>query len=203
VSELSAWRTVGPWDGIASPGHLGISGETGITISPRHDLALAYVITSDKDQAATAELLLQRLGIELPLKPKATSRGDLTLVWSGPSQWLAVSTQAGLSRRLAEALKGRAAITDQSDARAVLVLEGARVRDALAKGCPVDLHPRSFRSGDAAVTAIAGIGVQLWQAEESDALTVAVARSMAGSFWSWLTHSATEFGVEVLAPAKP
>jgi sarcosine oxidase subunit gamma len=194
---------VGPWDGIASPGHFGISGETGITITPRHDLALTYVITSEKDQAATAELFLQRFGIELPSQPKAASRDDLALVWSGPSQWLAVSTQAGLSRRLAGALKGRAAITDQSDARAVLVLEGARVRDALAKGCPVDLHPRSFGSGDAAVTAIAGIGVQFWQAKEGDALTIAVARSMAGSFWSWLTHSAAEFGVEVRAPAKP
>jgi sarcosine oxidase subunit gamma len=194
---------VGPWDGIASPGHLGTSGETGITITPRHDLALAYVIASDKDEVATAELFLQRLGIKLPLKPRATSSGNLTLVWSGPSQWLAVSTQAGLSRRLAEELKGRATIADQTDARAVLVLEGARVRDVLAKGCPVDLHPHGFGPGDAAVTAIVGIGVQLWQAKKSDALTIAVARSMAGSFWSWLTHSAAEFGVEVRAPAKP
>jgi sarcosine oxidase subunit gamma len=203
VFELSTWRPVGPWDGIASSGHLGISGEAGITITPRHDLALAYVIASDKDQAATADVFSRQFGIELLSKPKATSRGDLTLVWSGPSQWLAVSTQAGLSRRLAEELRGLAAITDQSDARAVLVLEGARVRDALAKGCPVDLHPRSFGSGDAAVTAIAGIGVQLWQAEEGDAFTIAIARSMAGSFWSWLTHSVAEFGVEVRAPAKP
>ena len=202
MSELSAWRAIGAWDGVAIAGRLGISGETGITITPRHDLSLAYVIASERE-AATAELFSRRFRIELPVKPKAVGLGDLTIVWSGPSQWLALSGQAGLWRRLAEELNGHAAITDQSAARAVLVLEGARVRDLLAKGCPIDLHPRSFSRGDAAVTTIAGIGVQLWQAEDSDAFTIAVSRSMAGSFWSWLTHCAAEFGVEVRAPANP
>jgi sarcosine oxidase subunit gamma len=201
---VSGWRRIGAWNGIAVDGHLGagISGEAGVTITPRHDLTLAYVIASANDQATTADLVSHQFGIELPLKPKAISRGDLTIVWSGPSQWLAVSREAGLVRRLMEELKGHAAITDQSDGRAVLVLEGDHVRDMLAKGCPVDLHPRSFSCGDAAVTVIAGIGVQLWQMEDGESFHVAVARSMAGSFWSWLTHSAAEFGVEVRAPVE-
>ncbi|MET0277223.1 MAG: sarcosine oxidase subunit gamma family protein [Pseudorhodoplanes sp.] len=202
MSELSEWRATGAWDGVAIPGRLGITGEAGITVTPRHDLALAYVIASERDQASSAELLSDRFGIELPVKPKAIGRGDLTMVWSGPSQWLAVSEKAALARRLVDALGRRMAITDQSAARAVLVLEGARVRDLLAKGCPVDLHPRSFLRGDAAVTIIAGIGAQLWQADGSDALYIVVARSMAGSFWSWLTHSAGEFGVEVRAAVE-
>jgi sarcosine oxidase subunit gamma len=196
MSELSVWRRIGAWDGIASPGRLGISGATGVTITPRYELALAYVIAGEKDLGA-ADVFSRQFGIELPLKPKAVSRRDVTLVWSGPSQWLVVSRQVGLARRLAGDLRGVAAITDQSDARAVLVLEGPRVRDALAKGCPVDLHPRCFSRGDAAMTTFAGIGVQLWHAEDGDAFHVAVARSMAGSFWSWLICSATEFGVDV------
>jgi sarcosine oxidase subunit gamma len=199
---VSGWRRIGAWNGIAVDGHLGagISGEAGVTITPRHDLALAYIIASANDQVATADLVSRQFGIELPLKPKAISRGELTIIWSGPSQWLAVSEKTGLAHRLADALGGRAAITDQSDARAILLLEGARVREIFAKGCPVDLHQRSFSHGDAAVTAIAGIGVQLWQVEDGESFHVAVARSTAGSFWSWLTQSAAEFGVEVRAP---
>jgi sarcosine oxidase subunit gamma len=196
---MAAWRRIGAWDGIARPGHVGISGAKGVVITPRHDLAAACLIGSERDADAIAGVFSQRFGIELPMTPKAASQGDLTLVWSGPSQWLALSRQSGLARRLADALRDRAAITDQSDARAMLVLEGAHMRDTLAKGCPIDLHPRSFCRGAAALTTIAGIGVQLWQTHDSDAFHIAVARSMAGSFWTWLTHSASEFGADVRA----
>jgi sarcosine oxidase subunit gamma len=168
-------------------------------ITPRQDLALAYVIGSDRESSAVAAAFSRQFGIDLPTTSKAASQGDLTLVWSGPSQWLALSREAGLARRLVNELRDLAAITDQSDARAVLVLEGANVRDTLAKGCPIDLHPRNFSRGTAAVTSIAGIGVQIWQTPDSDAFHIAIARSMAGSFWSWLAHSASEFGVDVRA----
>lgn len=201
MSETAAWRRVGAWDGVVLPGHIGISGATGVVITPRDRLAAANVIGSERDAAAIATVFSQRFGIDLPTTPKAASQGDLTLVWSGPSQWLALSRQAGLARRLADQLRDLAAITDQSDARAVLLLDGANVRDTLAKGCPIDLHPRSFSRGAAAVTAIAGIGAQLWQTPDSDAFHIAVARSMAGSFWSWLQHSVSEFGADVRAPS--
>jgi hypothetical protein len=41
-----------------------------------------------------------------------------------------------------------------------------RVRDVLAKGVPLDLHPRSFRTGDVASTLVAYIGVQIQQLDE-------------------------------------
>lgn len=172
-------------------------------MTPRHDLALAYVIASEKDQAATVEVFARKFGLELPMKPSATGGDELTMVWAGPSQWLAVSRKPGVAGRLAEELKGHAAISDQGDGRAVLMLEGTHVREMLAKGCPVDLHPRSFSRGDAIVTTMAGIGVQLWQMPESDAFHLAIARSMVGSFWSWLTHSAAQFGVEVRQSLEP
>ena len=125
---------------------------------------------------------------------------SLDLLWSGPAQWLAVSVRPQMPAELASELAGMAAVTDQTDARAVLRLNGPHVRDVLAKGCPVDLHERVFRRGDTILTAIGGIGVQIWWADVDDAVHLAVPRSMAGSFWSWLLPSAQEFGVEVLLP---
>ncbi len=52
-------------------------------------------------------------------------------------------------------------MSDQSDARLVLHLSGPRVRDVLAKGVPIDLHPKVFKPGDVATTLIAYIGVQI------------------------------------------
>lgn len=204
MSEVSSrWRRIGAWEGVAVPGRIGEAEPAGVIVSPRHDLALAYVIASERDQAATVGVFARRFGLELPMKPAATGGDELTMVWAGASQWLAVSRKPDVARRLAEELKALAAISDQGDGRAVLMLEGAQVREMLAKGCPVDLHPRSFSRGDAIVTTIAGIGVQLWQMPDSDAFHLAIARSMAASFWSWLTHSAAQFGVEVRHSIEP
>ena len=88
-------------------------------------------------------------------------------------------------------------MTDQSDARLVLLLSGPRVRDVLAKGVPVDLHPKAFKPGDVANTIVAHIGVQIDMLDDAPIYQLTAPRSTAGSFWSWLTASAAEFGYEV------
>ncbi|MYZ50505.1 sarcosine oxidase subunit gamma, partial [Propylenella binzhouense] len=135
-----------------------------------------------------------------PRRPGWVRGGAGLLIWSGPDRWLAAGPALDVPR-LAAALAGLAAIADQSDGRALLRLSGPRVRDVLAKGAMIDLHPRAFGTSDAAVTAIAQIGVEIWQVDDRPAFELAIARSMAGSFWSWLAASAAEFGFEVLAPA--
>jgi methylglutamate dehydrogenase subunit D len=169
-------------------------------MAPRHDFSFACVIGGE-DNLRLTDVFVSRYGIEPPQAPRTAPGEKLDLVWAGPSQWLAVSIRPGMPAELAAELKDIAAVSDQTDARAVLRLRGARVRDALAKGCPVDLHPRAFGRGYTAITSIGGIGVQIWWTDVDDALHLAVPRSMAGSFWSWFLPSAQEFGVEVL-PAK-
>lgn len=196
-----AWRKTGVWTGIAGPATTGVrEREPGVIVTPRHDLSLAVVIGAHGDEGGLDRKFAERYAIEPPHKLRVVCGATLDLVWTGPSQWLAVSTRPAMPSELASELAGIAAITDQTDARAVMRLNGAHVRDALAKGCPVDLHPKSFRPGDTAITAIGGIGVQLWWADVDDGLHLAVPRSMAGSFWSWLLPSAQEFGVELRPP---
>jgi len=198
---MSSWQRRGVWDGIAVPGVSGATDrEPGVIVTPRHDLSVAYVIGGE-DQDVSARFV-SRFAIEPPQTPRIVAGDMLDLVWSGPSQWLALSGNPRMPSELAAQLAGVAAISDQTDARAILGLSGRNVRDALAKGCPVDLHPRAFRRGDTVITAIGGVGVQVWWPESEDALHLSVPRSMAGSFWSWLLPSAQEFGVKVLPPGR-
>jgi heterotetrameric sarcosine oxidase gamma subunit len=195
----SSWWRKGAWDGISKTGRSGAEGvDPGVIVTPRHDFSLATVIGIEGDRTLT-EHFGSRSGIEPPDAPRAIPGAKLDLLWAGPSQWLAVSVRPAMPAELAADLQGIAAVSDQTDARAVLRLRGVRVRDVLAKGCPVDLHPRAFRRGDTFITAIGGIGVQVWWTDVDDALHLAIPRSMAGSFWSWLLPSAHEFGVEVLS----
>jgi sarcosine oxidase subunit gamma len=66
-----------------------------------------------------------------------------------------------------------------------------------AKGLALDLHPRNFRSGDVALSSVAHIDMHIWQTDEVPSFKLAVARSMAASFWAWLVHAGSEFGLSV------
>ena len=136
----------------------------------------------------------------MPRGPKRVVAKGLALIGTAPGQWLAVAeddSSRQMLDALAKQLAGHAAITEQSDSKAVIRISGARARDVMAKGCSLDLHPRVFKPGDAATTAVALIDCQLWQIDDAPSYDLAVPSSFAESFWSWLTASAAEFGYSV------
>ena len=186
---------------IGLPGRSGrAEGEPGVTVRPRDDLALAKLIARKGRAADLAAAIRSRYGLDLPTTPKRAEQGDLAFIWSGPGQWLAVAEDGrDLARELTDAVGAFAAVSDQSDGLAVLRVSGPHARDALIKGVGLDLHPRAFGPGDAAVTVIAHIGAQLWQLDDRPTYEIAVYRSFAGSLWRWLEASAAEFGCAVEA----
>jgi sarcosine oxidase subunit gamma len=181
-------------------GDHGRSGATGLTIHERTDLGLASVFARRGNTDAVTEAVRVGYGAELSTCSQISVGPAVAFVGSGPAHWLAVSEKLAcgdLARDLAAGLAGLASVSDQSDGRAVLRLSGARVRDVLAKGLPIDLHPRAFRTGDAATSIISHIGIQLWQVDDAPTYDIVFFRSLAGSFWKWLTDSAAEYGYRV------
>lgn len=190
-----SWRARGAWHGIVAPGRYGRSrGEPGVRAQLREGLSIATIIARKGQEARTTDILAELAGTKSLAERRVTRGGAGDVVWSGQNQWLLVSDRAGFVPQVSLKLTGFAAVSDQTDARAVLRLSGPRVRDVLAKGCMVDLHPRAFAAADTAITSIAHIGVQIWQIGDDPIYDLAVARSMAGSFWSWFEESAAEFG---------
>ncbi|KAB0683001.1 sarcosine oxidase subunit gamma [Aureimonas leprariae] len=154
-------------------------------------------LTARKDRTADlAEALRTAHGVDLQSGPKVSRAGSLAFVGTGPDTWLAVCEDGGwrFARDLARAVEGRGSVCDQSSGYGVLRLSGPNVRDTLAKGVPIDLHPAAFAPGDAAVTLASHVGIVLWQVDEAPTYDVAVFRSFAASFAHWLVASAEEFG---------
>lgn len=213
--------------GLAEVGRHGhAEGAPGLTVREVSGLALATVIARRGQSSRLAGLLEAAMGIKLPVEPArvegpAGSAGEgIALVFAGPGQWLAVADRAAAERmalsggfdpgRAAGAafetllrgiVAGAAAVTDQSDGRGVLRLSGPRARDVLAKGTTIDLHPRRFSPGDAAMTWCAHLDVTLWQRDAEPTYEIVVPRGFAGTFWHWLMESAAEYGVAVAPPA--
>jgi len=171
----------------------------GVHAAALENLGLASIIVRRDAPADILSSLTRLLGVAPPAAPRMARSRDAALIWAGPSQWLFMSRDHAQVEKLAVTLAGLAAVADQSDSRAVLRVSGPRIRDVLAKGCLVDLHPRVFTSGDVASTSIAHIGVHLWQVDDAPTYDLAVFRSMAASFWSWFSASAAEYGYEVAA----
>lgn len=191
--------------GLALPGRYGAAnGGPGVVLSERADLALAAVMVRKGASEALARRVRAVFGLDLPTTPRRATRGSLAFVWAGPGCWLAVTEGrdgTSLEELLRHDLSNLASISDQSDGRAVVRIAGGRARDVLAKGVPVDLNPRVFTAGDAAVTTVGHIAVHLWQLDETPTYEFAVFRSYAAAFWRWLVDSAAEFGAVIVGPS--
>jgi sarcosine oxidase subunit gamma len=184
------------------PGRFGARAEVPGLIIAERTLALASVIARRGQADALATAVAASYRVALPMGPRRATGEEVRFVGVGPGQWLASAEGAAAAEfvsRLRSRLDPFAAVMDQSDSRLFIRLTGARVRDVLAKGVAVDLHPRAFKVGDVATTLVAHIGVQIDMIDDAPTYQLAAPRSMAGSFWSWLTASAAEFGYEVVA----
>jgi sarcosine oxidase subunit gamma len=198
VAEVPS-QLVSALDGAVNAGRHGRrAGDPGVIASEITNAGFALVTARKGQRAALADAVRTTFAIELPDRPRRVAGRDMAFIWSGPEQWLAhmgPAPSAGMEAVLAP-LAGMAALVDQSHGRTMLRVAGPRVRDTLAKGFPIDLHPRTFRPGDTAVTAVAHIGAQIWQIDDAPTYEIAVARGFALSFWHWLEASAAEYGID-------
>ena len=137
------------------------------------------------------------LGVALPRTVGQTTRkGAYDVLWLGPDEWLVVSaSDAALAERLQAAAaegEGNAQVLDVSANRTILELGGPQAREVLEKGCPVDLHPRSFADDTAVVTTIARVPVILWKSDET-MFRILPRASLATYVAAWLVDAMQEF----------
>ena len=152
------------------------------------------------DDAAFRQAVSGVLGMGLPVKACSTAdNGALRIVWAGPDDWFIVGPRGqaeALVSRLREALDGQHhAVTDVSSGYTVLHLSGTPVRDVLAQGCPLDLHPRVFASGTSAGSHFFKASVWLWQTDEAPVYELLVRRSFMGYVWLMLERTTAECGL--------
>ena len=128
-----------------------------------------------------------------------SSAGERHVVWLGPDEFLIIC-EADKDAELASTLEStlntqHCAVTNITDALAAFHLKGAAVRQVLAKGCAIDLHPGSFASGDAAQTLLSHAAVTMLALSDNE-LIVICRTSFAPYMHDWLLDAALEYGVK-------
>lgn len=172
----------------------------GVLAAERNGLEIATIVARRGLGARLAELFRASFGVEPPNGPRRASHGAVAIAGIGPQTWLAMRDGGGngFVESLRRSLGDCASVSDQSDAHAILRLTGPRVRAALAKLTPIDIHPRSFPVHSVAPTICGYLNVILWRLEDTapgDPLfEIWVGRSLAVSLHQAVCHGAAEFG---------
>ncbi|WP_158964650.1 sarcosine oxidase subunit gamma [Chachezhania sediminis] len=127
--------------------------------------------------AALSRALDAAFGLSLPDVGAATAGGSARVIWFGRGQYLLIGPAPVAD------LANVAAVTDQSDAWAVVRLSGEGADEVLARLVPVDMRPAVFGEGAAIRTYLGHMTVSI--ARDDDAkgpgYRIMAFRSMAGT----------------------
>jgi sarcosine oxidase subunit gamma len=109
-----------------------------------------YHVMTRGDCKAVAERLSKRLALDIPLTPNTTSTNSqhLKALWFGPGRWLVFSP---VEQWCLDDIQD-CAVTELSDSRRLFRLSGAKVRERLATGCPLNLSDTAMPPGSCAMT---------------------------------------------------
>jgi sarcosine oxidase subunit alpha len=182
---------------------------TGATIDPRHDARHRLAARADDlvraslsgDVVIETVAFLAQVDLRLdhslvglapfplPLEPNTTwERDERAALWLGPDEWMILGPPHGGSDivRELEGLLGdrHHSVVDVSANRVAIELGGPGRFDLMAKGCSLDLHPRSWGPGRSAQTILAKAQVILH--ERADSTGIFVRSSFADYLVDWL-----------------
>jgi sarcosine oxidase subunit gamma len=174
--------------------------EPGVWLRERAGLGLWQIAAWRAAEVAPLRATLaERLGLDLPESAAAVGTWLLTAFQIAPRRWWLVEEPGGtIAAGLAQALAGRAALTDLAHARSALRLGGPQSRSVLAGLCRIDLHPSALPPGRSAQTALAQVPVLIHALSEPRSFDLYLPRSYAGSALAALLDAAEPFGLEIL-----
>jgi len=171
------------------------TGQPGLAVRELPEIAYLN-LRGQPDDERFVRAAEKAIGIVLPLTPNTVNRNEQDgLLWLAPTEWLLVTRMAQKQTQvhnLGESLNGLfAGVTDVSGYYTTLSIAGRDARAVLARGCPLDLHPRVFGPDQCAQTLFAKATMMLHQTDGSPAFHMIVRRSFADYVWRWLQDAIT------------
>lgn len=164
-----------------------------LTCAPAPGLIVLRLRADDPDARAIAAGVL---GVTLPSGPARPVLGPAQDVfWTAPDAFLLDAGSAEVASNVAAglraALAGRhAACHPIGDARTRFEVAGDAAPGVLEKGTGIDLDPRVFTPGSAALARFASLTVLLVRRDAAPALAILADRPAGTYLWDWLTDAA-------------
>jgi len=126
------------------------------------------------------------------------SNNDTRILWNGPKNWLLVSTKKDLLKNILEVFKETDfAVTDLSNSKAIIEIEGQDAKEVLKKGCPFNFN--ILEKNNSINSTYNGIAFTVDMLEtDLDKVRLFALRSFGESLHHSITDASLEFGFKSL-----
>ena len=123
---------------------------------------------------------------------------DTRILWSGPKNWLLISTKKDLLKNNTEIFKETDfAVTDLSHSRAIIELEGRYAKEVLKKGCPFNFN--ILKKNNSINSTFNGIAFTVDMIDDNpNKIRIFALRSFGESLYHSITDSSLEFGYKAI-----
>ena len=164
-----------------------------ISVSEVKHLQIIQIVHYKKSTLQIALLNLDNLKF-----PEATmlvnSNKDTRILWSGPSNWLLVSTKKDILSSVQKICDDKNfAVTDLSHSRAIIELKGSNSKEVLKKGCPINLN--EFKVNNCANSIFHGITITIDMiSNDPETFRIFALRSFGESLYHSITDACLEDG---------
>ena len=164
-----------------------------ISVSEVKHLQIIQIVHYKKSTEQIVSLNLDNLKF-----PEATmqvhSNKDTRILWSGPSNWLLVSTKKDILSSVQKICDDKNfAVTDLSHSRAIIELKGSNSKEVLKKGCPINLN--EFKVNNCANSIFHGITITIDMiSNDPETFRIFALRSFGESLYHSITDACLEDG---------
>ena len=166
-----------------------------ISVSEVKHLQIIQIVHYKKSTLQIASLTLDNLKFP-EAAMQVNSNKDTRILWSGPSNWLLVSTKKDILNSVQKICDDKNfAVTDLSHSRAIIELKGSNSKEVLKKGCPINLN--EFKVNNCANSIFHGITITIDMISENpETFRIFALRSFGESLYHSITDACLEDGYQ-------
>ena len=168
-----------------------------IKIQERKNLLIVQIVQYKNSSALIKDINID--GVNLTNEAlKVSCNNDTRILWSGPKNWLLVSTKKNLLKNIQQTLKETDfAITDLSHSRAIIELDGENSKEILKKGCPFNFN--ELKKNSCVNSVFHGITITIDMIEDSpNKVRLFALRSFGESLYHSITDACLEDGYKAI-----
>ena len=162
-------------------------------VSEVKHLQIIQIVQYKKSTIQIASLNLDNLQFpEVPMQ--VHSNKETRILWSGPSNWLLVSTKKDILNSVQKICDDKNfAVTDLSHSRAIIELKGSNSKEVLKKGCPININ--EFKVNNCANSIFHGITITIDMiSNDPETFRIFALRSFGESLHHSITDACLEDG---------